>query len=208
MNRGRVGASPWSRWALLGLIAASGCALAAGQPNGPPEPLPPPGYGTLRQDEVTLSLTSGDLQVKVTPLEESVIVTTAPDTYRRLQGLASANGPRVATESGVPDPTLFLVSFFSDGQGTTFVPEEVQIRSLGVRLRPLAIVAVTPGFGQRRLRQRETEMAIFGFSADVDLESDLTVMYGLVENAGWSAILPRIQAERSRARSRAAGGSR
>ena len=190
--------------ALALAVLTAGCAVAPGA-TPMAEPLPPPGYGTLRQDDVTLSIASGDLQVKVTPLEESVIVTTAPDTYRRLNGLVRAHGRRAAEEAGMAEPTLFLVSFFSDGQGATFVPEEVQLRSMGVRHRPAAIVAVTPGFGQRRLRQRETEMAIFAFSPEVDLESDLTVMYGLVENAGWSVILTRVQAERSRARSRAVG---
>ncbi|MEQ8330264.1 MAG: hypothetical protein RH859_07295 [Longimicrobiales bacterium] len=192
--------------ALAASLAVAGCSLAPPGSAGPaPETLPPPGYGTLRQDEVTLSFTSGDLQVKVTPLAESVLVTVAPDTYRRLQGLAAAHGPRVAREAGSAAPTLFLVSFFSDRQGTTFVPEEVQLRSLGVRLRPATIVPVTPGFGQRRLEQRETEMAVYAFDGEVDLESDLVAMYGLVENNSWATILARVQAERARARGRAAG---
>lgn len=192
--------------ACLALVLLAGCTVApAGAGSGLAEPLPPPGYGTLRQDDVTLSFTSGALQVKVTPLAESVIVTTAPDTYRRLRGLVTAHGRRAAQEADDPDPVLFLVSFFSDDQGTSFVPEEVQLRSLGVRLRPAAIVPVTPGFGERRLGQRETEMAVYAFDGDVDLESDLVVLYGLVENNGWNAILARVQAERARARSRAVG---
>ena len=64
---------------------------------------------------------------------------------------------------------------------------------------------VTPRWGERRLRQRETEMAVYAFAANVDLESDLVVAYGLVESAEWSAILPRVQAERARAAARARG---
>ncbi len=191
---------PPAAWALL----LSACTLVpSGAPAGPAEPLPPPGYGTLRQDDVTLTLTSGALQVKVTPLDEAILVATAPDTYGRLRRLVDAHSARAVVESGIERPSLFLVSFFSEGQGTSFVPEEVQLRSLGMRLRPVAILSVTPGFGQRRLEQREPEMAVYVFPDAVDLESDLLVTYGLVENDGWSTVLSRVRAERARARARA-----
>ena len=72
------------------LIALAACTVVP-DPNapGPGEPgaLPPPGFGTLRQDDVSISLSSDGLQIKVTPLAESVIRVTAPDTERRLRGL-------------------------------------------------------------------------------------------------------------------------
>jgi hypothetical protein len=49
-------------------------------------------------------------------------------------------------------------------------------------------------------------MAVYAFAGGVDLESDLVVVYGLVESAQWSAILPRVRAESARARAR--GGVR
>lgn len=197
---------PRSAVALAVLAALAGCALPAGTP-GADEPglLPPPGYGTLRQDEISIPLTSGDLQILVTPLAESVTLATAPDTYRRLSGLAARHGPEAARTTGADQPTLFLVSFFTESAVASFVPEEVQILSRGVRLRPDAILPVTPSWGQRRLRQRETEMAVYAFPGQVDMEADLVVAYGLVESGAWAGILPRVQAERSRARARARG---
>ncbi len=62
---------------------------------------------------------------------------------------------------------------------------------------------MTPTWGQRRVRQRTTEMAVYAFSSEVALESDLVLAYGLDESGGWSATLSRIQAERARARARA-----
>jgi len=164
--------------------------------------LPPPGYGTLRQDEVSLSLTSGSLRILVTPLEESVTRVTAPDTYRRLSSISNAhrNAPGIG-ESAM----LFLVSFFSEEPDERFVPEEVQLVSRGIRLRPTAIIAITPSWGERRLRQRVTEMAVYAFSDNVDLESDLVVAYGLEQTGAWSVILRSVQAERARARARAGG---
>lgn len=192
---------------LAALAALAGCALSAGTP-GADEPglLPPPGYGTLRQEEISVPLVSGDVQILVTPLAESVTLATAPDTYRRLSGLAARHGPEAGRTAGSDQPTLFLVSFFSESAAASFVPEEVQILSRGARLRPDAILPVTPSWGQRRLRQRETEMAIYAFPGRVDMEAgDLVVVYGLVESGAWAGILPRIQAERARARARAGG---
>jgi hypothetical protein len=189
---------------------ASSCALApspVASGSGRGEPLPPPGHGTLRQDEVTVAFSSGELEIKVTPLDRSVILVTAPDTYQRLARLSdmheSANAPP-GEEAGAS--RLFLVSFFSDSPDVAFVPEELQLISRGLRHRPTAIRPVTPGWGQRRLEQRRTETAVYVFGPGVDLESDLTVAYGLVQSQAWNSILPRVRAERARARSRAGVG--
>ena len=187
----------------LALALLAGCALPPGSVGTvTPETLPPPGSGTLYQDEVTVSLVSGALQIKVTPLSESVTRTTAPDTYRRLSGLAGRFGPEAARTSPSGPPELFLVSFYSDTPDVPFVPEELQLISQGSRFRPQAILPVTPGWGQRRVSQRVTEMAVYAFDPGVDLESSLVVAYGLVESAAWDGILPRVQAERARARAR------
>jgi hypothetical protein len=143
--------------------------------------------------------------MKVTPLAESVTLVTAPDTWRRLSGLAARFAPEAERATSVAEPSLFLVSLWSESPDATFVPEEVQLISRGVRVRPGAVIAVTPGWGERRLRQRETEMAVYAFGEGVDLESELVVAYGLVESAGWAAVLPRVRAERARAAARARG---
>jgi len=192
--------------ALAGLAVLAACALPPGTPGtSAPEPLPPPGFGTLREDEVSVGLTSGPLRMKLTPLAESVTRLTAPDTYRRLSGLAARFHAEAAQATGAPDPPLFLVSLWSETPDASFVPEEIQLIARGVRIRPAAVMAVTPGWGERRLRQRETEMAVYAFGESVDLESDLVVVYGLVESSEWAAILPRVHAERARAGARARG---
>jgi len=187
----------------VAMLLCLGACLPTGA-GGPEalEGLPPPGLGTLRQDEVTVGLRSGALEIKVVPLDESVTRTTAPDTYRRLSGLVSLHLPEAVRRSGIPDPALFLVSFFSDAPEVPFVPEEVQLLSRGIRLRAATIIPITPSWGQRRLAQRRTEVAVYAFPASVDLESDLVVAYGLVESRDWASILPVVQAERARARSR------
>lgn len=188
------------------LLTVQGCVAPGATPGGAPGALPPPGTGTLRQDEITIQLTSGDLQIKVTPLNESVIRTAAPDTYRMLSGLSGRFSPEAVRRTGSATPELFLVSFFSNAPDVAFVPEELQLIARGSRRRPDAILPVTPTWGERRLAQRETETAVYAFSEGVDLESQLVVVYGLMESAQWSVILPRVRAERARARARAAPG--
>ncbi len=195
---------PGLSWVLLASCSLAPSSAPPGSGGG--EPLPPPGHGTLRQDEVTVAFSSGSLQIKVTPLVESVTIVTAPDTYRRLASLAELHGSDPSLQAGAQGATLLLVSFFSDSPDVAFVPEELQLISRGLRHRPTAIRPVTPTWGQRRLQQRRTEMAVYVFPPGVDLEADLTVAYGLVESRAWSGILPRIQAERARARARAGVG--
>jgi hypothetical protein len=189
------------------LLALGACVATPGTSvGGGAESLPPPGSGTLRQDEITVRLTSGDLQIKVTPLAESVIRTAAPDTYRLLSGLAGRSMAEAVGQTGSDNPALFLVSFYSDSPDVAFVPDELQLITRGQRRRPDAILPVTPSWGERRLAQREAQTAVYTFAGGIDLESDLVVAYGLVESAQWQAILPRVQAERARARAR--GGTR
>lgn len=162
----------------------------------------PSGHGTLRQEDVSLMLVSGDLQLMVTPLHESVTRVTAPDTERRLDALVDAYaGPDDDDGSG-----LFLVSFFSDRPDVRFDPEDVQLIAQGFRLRPGAITPLTPSWGQHRVDQREQVMAVYRFPGNIDLESDLVLAYGLGQSSQWSAILGRIQAERGRVRARAGAG--
>ena len=184
----------------LGLLSA--CTIAPGPGTGGPgggTAELPSGHGTLRQEDVSLALVSGDLQLMVTPLHESVRRVTAPDTERRLEALAQAH----AGPGGEDDSGLFLVSLFSDRPDVRFDPEEVQLIAQGFRLRPVAITPLTPSWGQHRVGQREQVMAVYRFPGRIDLESELVLAYGLQETGQWSSILSRIQAERGRVRARA-----
>jgi len=192
----------------LAAAAIGACTIVpaeeAGVPGSPGMELPPPGHGTLREDEISIRFVSDRLQVQVTPLAEAILVATTPDTYRRLAGLAADRAPE--TQAGQTPPTLFLVSFFSNDAGVEIRPEDLQMVSRGLRSRPAEILPLTPGWGGRRLQQRVTESAIYVFTDAVDLEAELVVVYGLEEDASWANILPRIRAERNLARARAGVG--
>jgi hypothetical protein len=155
---------------------------------------------------VSVSLESARLHIMVTPLAESVIRVTAPDTYRRLSELAARYGPESARTGAPEETSLFLVSLFSEIPDVAFIPEDLRLTSRGTRLRPATVLPLTPGWGTRRLGQRETESAIYAFNGEVDLASDLVVEYADAASGAWVAIWPRIQAETARMRARSPGG--
>ena len=64
------------------------CLLTAQPPNRvTAQDTIPPGYGTLRRDDIVVSLSTGTVAVQVLPLDEQVIRLLAPDTYRSLRQL-------------------------------------------------------------------------------------------------------------------------
>ncbi len=164
----------------------------------------PPGFGTLRQDAVTLSLRREDLLIKVTPLDPAVIRALATDTWERLRGLREGHRPELVRRTGVSAPDLFLVSFFSYEQQVPYEPEDVHLLNGGRRFRPLGIRPVTPGWGRQRLAQEGTQMAVYAFGPGLDLDQDLVAVYQDARAGGWERILQEIQSERARilARSR------
>lgn len=203
-RRGRLAALVASAFAVAACAGGPGAEAHPGAPapapaveaTGARAPVPA-GLGTLRQDDFTVSLRSGPLLIKVTPLDEAVIRLAAPDTYERLRALAESHlGEADAGTAG--GPALFLVSFFSYEPDMTFEPESLELTHRGRFLRPARIAPITPGWGTQRLRQQETLSAIYAFDAEIDYDQAIAVRYGVVENRDWDRIVPRLQAERAR----------
>ena len=191
---------------LLSGCGGAGSATGTGQSAAPTGPgggnaLVPPGYGTLTQAEFTLKLGIGDLQIQITPLAESVIRLAAPDTYQRLTGLAASASSSLGSRAPEESP-LFLVSMFSRAPTVTYEPENLHIVNSGLRYRPLAIQAITPGWGGQRLRQEETQIAVYAFDVGIDLEIALTVEYEGARDTSWERILRQLELERARVRAR------
>ncbi len=191
---------------LLSGCGGAGAGTGAGQSAAPTGPgganaLIPPGYGTLQQAEFTLELGIGDLQIQVTPLAESVIRLAAPDTYGRLTGLSASAGGSLQSRAPQESP-LFLVSMFSRAPDITYEPENLHIVNGGLRYRPIAIEAITPGWGGQRLRQQETQLAVYAFDPGIELEIALTVEYEGARDTSWQTILNLLESERARVRAR------
>ena len=207
---------------LVGLTALLTAACASGgrraQAQEPTKPTPPadahttgqlpglvpPGLGTLKQDAFTVSLRSGALLVKVTPLSEWVIRLAAPDTYTRLHALAESRRAAASQRFGGGTPQLFLVSFFSYQPDVTYQPEDLQLTSQGRVLRPATILPITGAWGAQRLGQQETQAAVYAFDGAIDFGQPLSVRYGMEESNAWTDIVATLDAERGKVQARAA----
>ncbi|MEX0891769.1 MAG: hypothetical protein WEB88_06315 [Gemmatimonadota bacterium] len=172
-------------------------------PEAQEEGLVPAGFGTLRLDDISLQLRSGALEVRITPLAESVTRLAAPDIHERLSATARSAVARGADA----DHDLLLVSFFSDRPDVPFQPEDLELVVQGRTHRPQNILPTTPGWTRQRLNQQENQSAVYVFRADADLaQGSLVVGYGAARSDDWSRVIPRLQDERSRVRARAGGG--
>ena len=184
--------------------AAAPAAAAQASPDAPQETMVAAGFGTLRQEEMTVSIRSDQLLVKVTPLAEPLIRLLAPDTYNRLHAIAESR--RTGLEPGLRDPELFLVSFFSYQPDVTYRAEDLQLSYQGRLLDPDRILPLTAGWGRQQLAQQETQSAVYVFEGPMDYRQQITVRYGMNSSDDWSDIARRLETERGKVRSRA--GSR
>jgi hypothetical protein len=169
--------------------------------------LVPAGYGTLRQDDIAIRLQLEGVQVKAIPLDESIIRTLSPDSYRALRELQESRRAQVssiARRYGSNQYRLWYVSFFAIAPEARFSPMEFIVTNNGRDFRPLDVLPLTAGFGEQRLKVRETQAALYIFGGELDASRPLTVRVETTRNDDWPAVLLRVERERSLIRSRAA----
>lgn len=207
--------------AALAVLAASACAAPAAQgpvPGGAGSPpdgaaaerdtsgLVPPGYGSLRQDDVALRLEVEGVEVKLIPLHESVIRLLSPDSYRALHDLAASRAPelaRLASVHGLRERNVWLASFYGLMQEARFAPTDVTVSAPGRDARPVAVLPLTNGFGEQRVRARETQSALLLLDDGVDLTQPFSVQMGNARTTAWTDVLRLLERERALVRARA-----
>ena len=200
----------------LVVIAAlvSACAQAQEQTSVATEQdpdLPPAGYGTLRQEQLSIVLRTDGVQIQVVPLNEGIIRLLAQDTYNslhRLRESKSSDIEQVATRYGLREPQLFLVTFFGLQQDARFEPEDLTVTSQNRLFRPLHIIPLSPIWAGRQLSQRETAMAIYVYDDGVRIMDPIVVEYIVIRSARWEQILREVERERAAVLSRAAAERR
>lgn len=188
------------------LVGLEGCAPAA-RPGAPAPAAASPyqdaetsstASGTLRQEQISVRMTVGNLRIEITPLAEWVLEAAAPDTRDRLARIGESHATALARRSGEATPVLFLVTFSSMRPGAEFHPDDLHLVSRGLRERPAAIQSITPSWGSRRLEQQQSAVAVYAYPESVDLSRDVTVWYQDREDSSWSTVIARIEAERGR----------
>lgn len=164
-----------------------------------------PGKGTLRQDDIALRLAIPGVQVRMIPLNESIIRVLSPDSYRALRDLVEsrrADITRLAAQRGMRGESVWYVTFHGIEPEARFTPTDLTVTSMGRDYRPIEIIPLSQGFGSQRVRQRETQSALYLFEDGINVEQSLTVSMDVARNTSWEAILRRIQRERALIRGR------
>jgi len=168
----------------------------------------PVGYGSLRQDDIALRLEPQGLILRAIPLDESIIRLLTPDSYRALRDLHQSNRRTIegiTRRSGGRAPDLWYVSFYGLEDNARFSPMELVVTSGGQDFRPIDVIPLSTGFGEQRLRQRETQSAVYVYPGDIDVDHPLSVTFQGQRNSLWEQILQRIERERALVRARASG---
>lgn len=168
--------------------------------------LVPPGYGTLRQDDISLHIDAGTVLVRALPLEESVIRLLTPDSYRALRDLKEGSRTFIAAtarRNGGRPVSVWLVSFYGVEPGARFTPGDLIVTSGGRDFKPYDVLPLTVGFGENRLRQRETQSALYIYDGDVQVNQPVTLAYQNALDASWDDTLQRVERERAMVRARA-----
>ncbi|HWB40957.1 MAG TPA: hypothetical protein VG500_06855 [Gemmatimonadales bacterium] len=186
-------------WALLLVVPA--CA----QGQGALDPLPPPGFGSLKQSDLALLVRSDELEVRLVPLDERVTRLLARDAYQSLQGLVHSR--RVSIDSvariyGISAPGLALVTFFGGREGARFDPSTL---TLGIRnrvLRPRGVVPLTPRFTSQQLNVREQVSAIFLFDELLPVTDDFNFSFQGRNSESWQNKQRMLDRERGRVAAR------
>ncbi|HWJ12835.1 MAG TPA: hypothetical protein VNS10_03775 [Gemmatimonadaceae bacterium] len=166
----------------------------------------PVGLGTLRQEDIAIVLQPEGVHAEAFPLDESVLRTLAPDSYRTLRARLDASRAQIAQRAairGIRNPHMWFLRFYGLAPDARFVPTDITVSSGGREFRPFDVIPISAGFGTQRLQPRETQTGLLLFDDGLDVSQPLVVTMGSERNTDWDGILRRIDAERAAIRGRA-----
>jgi hypothetical protein len=166
----------------------------------------PAGFGSLRQESISISLQLPDVIVRLTPLDEGVIRTLSSDSYRALRELAESHKSAIArlvAQHGLLRGNLWYVNYYGLARDARFSPLDLTITSAGRDFRPVEVLPLSSGFGEQRLQPRETQTALYLFDDALDVNQPLVISLGSQRNSAWTDRLRDIERERALIRSRA-----
>jgi hypothetical protein len=193
-----------ARLALLLLVAG---APLHGQAQIDTTGMLPAGYGTLSIDDITVTLSTDVLDIRIVPLDERVLRLAKPVADSAMDQLVDqfkARIQEVCTRSGISTPGLALVTFYSRQPATRFEPQDFSILAPGREFRPVAVLPYTPNFNNGQLDLRQRASAIYIFEEPLPVETNFGVRYGVnTASDAWAGIRLKLDREKSRVISRA-----
>ncbi|MFI5234634.1 MAG: hypothetical protein ACHQXA_02895 [Gemmatimonadales bacterium] len=188
-------------WLVAAALLGSACATQAQYVGSDTADLPPAGLGRLSQDQISITLQQGDLQIRFLPLDQRVLRLLAPDGYASLSAILGSKRAAVdsiAQRNGITNPGVALVTFFAQRSNVTFQPQDLFLNVRNQIYRPIAIIPYSPGFSNQQIQTRGQASGFFVFELPIPVLEPFQVGYGGTISTGWSDALPTMQRERDR----------
>lgn len=189
---------PWTATLTILLACAGRARAQEGVVSGD---LPPVGYGSFNQEQLSVRFGAQDLEVRFMPLDERLLRLLAPDAYESLHGLVverEAQIDSVSRLNGISNPGLALVTFFALRRDARFEPENLTLLYHNQFQRPASLLPYTANFSSRQLGVREQATAIYVFDAPLPVFEEFGITYGTATSNAWKDALRRIERERAR----------
>lgn len=184
-------------------------ASGAGHTQENPDPsvmMPPMGLGSLKQEQISITIANDQLTVRFEPLNEQLLRLLAPDAYRALSGLIARNRAAIdsiSRDAGASQPGLMLLTVYANTPDARFDPTLVGVTVNTRRIEPIGILPLDANFNRQQLAVRTVGMGLFVFSEPLPVYSTLVFSYGSVAAEGWASMIPTFDRELARVSARA-----
>ncbi len=200
------------------LVVATATAACASNPAPAPAQQPtssvgsdqgslvPPGHGQLRQDAITISLRSGSLELRFTPLDERVTRLLSADAYQALQVVLTRQAgaiDSILARQGIRRPGLALVSFYGLAPNSRFDPQLLTLAVRNQQFQPVAVLPLSAAFSSQQLDTRDQATGLFIFDQPIPVTEPFSVDYLDASSNDWDRRLNRFDRERARIRAKA-----
>lgn len=189
----------------LALSAAAGDAHTQEIPDSSAI-LPPMGLGSLKQEQISVTIANSQLTVRFQPLNEELLRLLAPDAYRVLSGMIAKNRAAIDSISryaGASQAGLLLLTVYANSPDARFDPTLVGVTVNTRRIEPIGILPLDANFSRQQLAVRTVGMGLFVFSEPLPVYSPLVFTYGSVAAEGWVGMIPTFDRELARVSARA-----
>jgi hypothetical protein len=199
------------RLGIVLLAAALVFGVSAARGQGPGLTLPPGGYGSLTQNDLSLRIRTPDLDVRFVPLDPRVTRLLARDSWESLRSVVQSRRAAidsVANAAGVSRPGLALVTFFAQRARARFDPQTVTVLIRNREFRPLGIVPFSGQFTSQQLDVRAQVSGIYLFEEDLPVNDSFTVLYAGQPSEDWQGKQRMLERERARVALRAQTSTR
>lgn len=190
---------------LLFMLASGARALA---PSGAAAQTLRGSYGTLTQNDLALRVRNDDIEIRFIPLDPRVTRLLANDAFESLRTLVGTRRRAIdsmASQAGVTQPGLALVSFFGVRSDARFDPQTLTLLIRNRVFRPLGMVPISPQFTSQQLDVRQQVSAIYLFEEDIPVDDSFSLSYGALTSEDWQTKQPTLDRERARVAARARG---